>query len=78
MLTDKNYLSLLVGLMPGKGWVISLPHLLPGPLNKEILELHRDAFDLDLALETLGRPPCDSSERARTVSHFLIFPPPSS
>ena len=73
-----NHLSLLVGLIPGKGWVISLTHLLAGLLNKDILELHRDAFDLDLALETRARPPWDSSERARTVSHFLMFPPPSS
>ena len=63
--------------------MISLTHLLPGLLNKEILEEEREALDFDLALETLGLPPCDSSESARTVSHFLMMflpppPPPSS
>ena len=64
--------------MPGKCWpvcdvMISLPHLEAGLLNSEILEpVYREALDLDLALETLALPPWDSSERASTVSHFLI------
>ena len=63
--------------MPGKGWtacdvMFSLPHLEAGLLNREILEVQREALDLDLALETLGLLLWDSSDRARTVSHFLM------
>ena len=71
------YLNLFVGFIPGKiegcmleDGIISLLHLDPHRLKKEILDALRDTFDFDLLKLIFFR--FGSSESAKTVSHFLM------
>lgn len=70
-------LNLFVGFIPGKiegcmleDGIISLLHLDPHRLKKEILDALRDTFDFDLLKLIFFR--FGSSESAKTVSHFLM------
>jgi len=70
-------LNRFVGFIPGniegcmfEDGIISLLHLDPHRLKKEILDAERETFDFDLLKLIFLR--LGSSESAKTVSHFLM------